>query len=92
MKRYSIVIRFPFFCAVVALAVMGIFAKRGYLDWRSMVNHNGELERQIQAARLSRDELEKQIRALETSPFAQEQAVRQHLGYLRKDEIVVELP
>jgi cell division protein FtsB len=92
MKRYPLVIRFPFFCAVVALAVMGVFAKRGWLDWRSMANRNGELERQIETARLSRDELEKQIRALESSPFAQEQAVRQHLGYLRKDEIVVELP
>lgn len=57
-----------------------------------MLQHNGELARQIEMARTQRDDLEKQIRALETSSFAQEQAVRQHLGYLRKDEIVIELP
>lgn len=92
MKRYFWCVRFPFVCAIAALALMGIFAKRGYLDWRSMVKHNAELERQIETARLSLDELEKQIHALETSTFAQEQAVRQHLGYLRKEELVVELP
>lgn len=92
MKRYALCVRLPFACAVVALLIMGFFAKRGWLDWRGMVNHNQELQKQIETVRVQRDELEKQIRALESSSFAQEQAVRQHLGYLRKDEIVVEIP
>jgi cell division protein FtsB len=71
---------------------MGIFSKRGWLDWRRMLEHNNRLDQQIEAAKTQREDLEKQIQALELSPFAQEQAVRQHLGYLRKDELIIEMP
>ncbi len=92
MKRYALCVRAPFALAVFGLLAMGVFAKRGWLDWRRMLRHNSELTRQIDVARVSRDDLQKQIRALETSAFAQEQAVRQHLGYVRRDEIIVEQP
>ena len=92
MKRYALLVRTPFVIAILALFAMGFFAKLGWLDWRRMVRHNAELARQIEEARLQLEVLDRQIHALETSAFAQEQAVRQHLGYLRRDEIVVEVP
>ncbi len=92
MTRYTLSVRIPFLCAALALLGMGVYAKRGWLDWQSMAAHNEELNKKIEAAATRCDELEKQIYALEHSPFAQEQAIRQSLGYLRRDEIVIELP
>ncbi len=92
MSRYFLCVRLPFAFSIAALLVMGVFAKRGWLDWRRMVEHNQEVTKQIEGACNQRDDLQRQIRALESSPFAQEQAVRQHLGYLRRNEIVVEQP
>ncbi len=92
MNRYLLFVRIPFVCAIVSLLLMGVFSKRGWLDWRRMLEHNEAMAKQIETAKSQRDDLERQIRALETSPFAQEQAVRQHLGYLRKDELAIEMP
>src|SRR5690606_31582247 len=92
MKRYVLCVRIPLALAIAALLGMGLFAKRGWMDWRRMVRHNAELSRQIDSAKAQRDELDRQIKALERSAFAQEQAVRQHLGYLRKDELIIERP
>lgn len=92
MKRYNVCVRLPFFLAVFALLGVGFFSKRGWLDWRRMVQNNREMVVKRELLKEQNDALEKQIRALEVSPFAQEQTVRQYLGYLRKDEIVIELP
>jgi cell division protein FtsB len=92
MKKHVFFVRIPFLCAMLGLVSMGIFSKRGWLDWRRMLEHNNRLDQQIEAAKTQREDLEKQIQALELSPFAQEQAVRQHLGYLRKDELIIEMP
>jgi cell division protein FtsB len=92
MKRYNFCVRVPFLCLISGLLGMGVFAKRGWLDWRRMVRNNHEMVSKVESLKQQHEELEKQIKALETSPFAQEQAVRQYLGYLRKEEIVIELP
>ncbi len=92
MKRYNLCVRLPFLFAVFALLSVGFFSKRGWLDWRRMVQNNREMLVKRELLKDQSDALEKQIRALEVSPFAQEQTVRQYLGYLRKDEIVIELP
>lgn len=71
---------------------MGIFAKRGWLDWRRMVRQNETLSAKVELARLRRDDLERQTDALRTDRVAQERVVRQYLGYIRQDETIIEFP
>lgn len=74
-------------CAILA---MGVWGRRGWLDWRRMVRQNGELLSRIEDARTRRDRLEKQIARLEELPLEKERVVREVLGYVRPGEIVIE--
>lgn len=92
MNRYHLFVRLPFAVCCLLLVVMGIFARRGWMDWRRMERHNQEIAARLEKSASEREDLAQLIRGLETSQLAQEQAVRQHLGYLRPDEIVIETP
>ena len=91
-SRYFYLFKLPLFCLMGLLIGMGIFAKRGWLDWRRMVRQNETMGAKVDLARLRRDDLERQTDALRTDRVAQERVVRQYLGYIRQDETIVEFP
>lgn len=91
-SSYFYVCKLPFFALMLCLLGMGIFAKRGWLDWRRMVHQNEAMSAKVDLARLRRDDLERQTDALRTDRVAQERVVRQYLGYIRQDETIVEFP
>lgn len=85
-------VRLLFLSCIGALVAMGIFAKRGWLDWRRMVNSNEEIAAKVTEALASKEALEKQMAALQANAQQQEAVVRQTLGYVRPQEMVIEFP
>jgi len=80
-----------FFGAVLlSLLGMGVFSKRGWLDWRRMVRQNEELTREIAHSMQEWDLLERQIEKLKSDPGEQERTIRRVLGYVRDNEFVIE--
>ena len=73
------------------LLLMGVFSKRGWLDWRRMVRQNAHLDTRITLADSEKKSLERQILALETNPRVQERMVRKVLGYVKANESVIDL-
>jgi cell division protein FtsB len=69
---------------------MGIFSKRGWMDWRRMVHKNRDLQRKIELIRVEKEELERRILALQTGGIIQEKMVREVLGYVRENETVIQ--
>ena len=82
--------RFFLLFLIATHAYMGVFDKRGWLDWRRMLRQNASLETQIKLASLEKQALEKKIRAIQSSAVEREQMVRKVLGYVRTDETVIE--
>ena len=75
---------------IASHAYMGVFDKRGWLDWRRIVNQNALLEHQIKSANEEKQALENKIRAIQSSEVEREQMVRKVLGYIRPNETVIE--
>ncbi|MBY0370076.1 hypothetical protein K2X33_05280 [bacterium] len=92
MSRYILFVRLPFAILAGLLVFMGIFARRGWMDWQRMQTHNIEIADRREKALQEFDDMRLLLKGLEGSTLAQEQAVRQHLGYLRKEELVIEIP
>ena len=91
-SSYFYCVKLPVFAFMAVLVGMGIFAKRGWLDWRRMARQNEVMATKVEIARLRRDDLERQTDALRTDRVAQERVVRQYLGYIRQDETIIEFP
>lgn len=78
-------------CALfMAMLFMGVFAKRGWLDWQRMHEQNHKMDVSIAEAQFQLDELLQQIERLKNLPLEQEKAIRKVLGYVRKNDMVVE--
>lgn len=82
--------RLPVLVLLLCLLTMGIFSRRGWLDWRRMVHKNRELSAEIQKVASARNLMEKQIEAFEQSRGEQERVIRSRLGYIRSNETIVE--
>ena len=89
---YFYCIKLPALCLMASLVGMGVFAKRGLLDWQRMVRQNEAMAAKVELARLRKEDLERQTEALRTDRVAQERVVRQYLGYIRPDEVIIEFP
>lgn len=85
-------VRLAFLSCIAALAAMGIFAKRGWIDWRRMVKSNDEIAVKVSEALAQKEALDKQMAALQANAQQQEAVVRQTLGYVRPQELVIEFP
>lgn len=72
------------------LLYVGIFAKRGWIDWRRMVHQNRSIQAKIVATQEQKEAIEKQIHGLENDRVVQERLVREVLGYVRPSDIVIE--
>lgn len=90
MSSYTLYVRVPLLCVIATLMFMGIFARRGWFDWRRIVLQNEELSNKIQLSLLQKEDLERRTEALRTDRKAQERVVRQLFGYVRRDETVIE--
>lgn len=84
------IVRLVLWGMIVGLVAMGTFAKRGIMDWKRIARRNVELSAQIEKAREQKQSLERQVEALQSNSAEQERVVRQTLGYVRPQEIVVE--
>jgi cell division protein FtsB len=89
---YTHAIRLFLLVLLFSLVGIGVFSKRGWLDWRRMVKQNQELQAKIEAARRQKLALEHQVEDLHLRPAEQERVVRQVLGYVKKNETVIEFP
>jgi cell division protein FtsB len=87
---YFYFVKLPLLLMIGLLIVMGIFARRGWMDWRRMVEQNETLRLKITTASLQKQSLEKGIEAFHSDPGEQERVVRQVLGYVRPGETVIE--
>ena len=89
---FTLFVRTPLALCLILLIGTTIFTKRGLGDWRRMVGENGELE--VKIARLENQlaDLERQTKALQSDPAAQERVIRRMMGYVKPDEVVVEFP
>ena len=72
------------------LLVMGLFGKRGWLDLKRMESENKRLERLISETQTEMGRLEAQVVGLRQNRQIQEHTIRQVLGYIKPDEIVIE--
>lgn len=72
------------------LMYLGVFEKRGWLDYRRLKQKNQELSDKLKTTAQQKKSLEKQIFAQNTDPKEQERVVRERLGYIRPNETIIE--
>ena len=72
------------------LVGMGVFSRRGVLDWRRMVSRNEDLSKKTAQLRLEQAEWRKRTDLLLSSPREQERLIRDTLGYVQPKETVIE--
>ncbi len=89
-NSYVYFVRLPLLIGLVSLCLMGIFSRRGLLDLRRMRRQNQEVQSRLDQAMGSRQLLQRQLEVFRSNPMEQERMVRQSLGYVRKNETVVE--
>ena len=91
-RRFRFLVRYPALVAVLMLVVMGVYAKRGWFDWKRMLRENAELKTRLDTVQREKAEVERRSAALQTDPAEQERVIRSVLGYVRPDETVIEFP
>ena len=75
---------------ILSLLLMGILSRRGWLDLKRMVERNGELAAKLDAGRLEKKRWERRVDRMRNDPQEQERVIRQHLGYVKPRELVIE--
>lgn len=83
-------IRAVLWLLLLSLVFMGIFAKRGWLDWRRIVKQNQDVHAKVAEAARLHQRLIHRTSAFELDRERQEVLIRQTLGYVRPDETVIE--
>lgn len=83
-------IRLILWSLLISIVLMGIFAKRGWIDWRRIVKQNQEIHAKVGEAAIHHQQLLHRISAFEVDRERQEVLIRQTLGYVRPDETVIE--
>lgn len=89
MRFYSM-LRFVIVVATITLLAMGVFARRGWVDWQRMVRQDEQLLQKLESTRVEKAHWETRLKGLKSNKRAQERVVRQILGFVKKDEVVIE--
>ncbi len=89
-RSYVLFVRYPLLFCCISLVLMGIFAKRGFMDWRRMVHENQSLALKITALEKQKTKLMRENDLLEKNAEYQENVIRQTLGYIRTNETAIE--
>jgi cell division protein FtsB len=69
-----------------------LYSSRGLPGYRKQSEQVRELEEKILKLKTENQKLFEMIQALKSSPQAQEKLVRQELGWVRENEIILETP
>lgn len=75
---------------IATLVVMGIFGKRGWLDLRRMESENRNLNAEIMELQEENEQMVRDIHAFQSDPSVQEAMIRKVLGYIKRDEKIIE--
>ena len=92
LTPYVRFVRIPLLVLLGALALMGVFSKRGWLDRNRIERRNVEMEGRIEELKGQKADLERRLAALKSDPAEQERIIRRILGYVRPNETVIEFP
>lgn len=87
---FSRILRGGLLLLCLLLLGMGVFSRRGVLDWRRMVSRNEDLSKRIALLKAERDQWLEHIDLFQTSPREQERLIRDTLGYVHPNETVIE--
>ena len=90
MTPFQSLIRIFLLVLCFSLPAMGIFSKRGLLDWQRMLHQNEDLSQKIAVLQIEKEKWEIQTHTLATDVNEQERVVRQSLGYVMPTEVVIE--
>jgi cell division protein FtsB len=88
--RLVSLLRYTLVASIVALLAVGVFSKRGWIDWQRMVRQDEQLQQRFEKTKLEKAHWETRLQGLKSNRRAQERTVRQYLGFVKKDEIVIE--
>ena len=75
---------------IATLVVMGIFGKRGWLDLRRMERENSNLNAEILELEEENEQMVRDLHAFQSDPSVQEAMIRKVLGYIKRDEKIIE--
>jgi cell division protein FtsB len=79
------------FLALNLILIYAIFfSSNGLPGYRKQNRHVKELEEKVLKLKIENQKLFEMVNALKTSPKAQEKLVRQELGWVRENEIILE--
>jgi len=79
--------------AINAGLLYGIFfSSEGIPGYHQQRTHIKDLEAKVRALQKENSRLFEKIQNLKSDPLAQEKLVRQHLGWTRPNELVIEFP
>ena len=87
---YSLFLKVSCLGLIVMLLYVGVFGKRGLRDYRWLIKTNEEILSRIKEASQKKENLVRQIHALKTNRDEQERLIRQMLGYVKPEEIIIE--
>ena len=83
-------LRSPLVIIFIGLIGVGLFAKRGWRDWRLIEKKNDEIRLRIAEAESQKRDLERLTYLIQYSHEEQERVVRRVLGYIRPFETIIE--
>jgi cell division protein FtsB len=89
-KSYIYFVRLPLVLAILLLSLVGICSRRGWLDLRRMRLQNAQLQQKLYEGLAQKQALEKELESFRADSIEQERIVRQTLGYVRRNEIIVQ--
>jgi len=92
IDRLGLTLRLPLALIALGLIYMGIFSKRGWLDYHRISRQKALLEARIEVTEKKRQQLAEQVLALKSNSREQERMVREVLGYVRPNETIIEFP
>lgn len=89
-NSYLCFVRLPIITLILLLSIMGVFAKRGLIDLKRVTQQNALLHQQIEESLSQKQKLERRLEAFRRDPKEQERVIRQTLGYIRKNETIIQ--
>ena len=89
-SAFVVIVRIPLCLLILSLVCVGIFAKRGLVDLRRMEREATQMENRVAQVRKDRERIQRKLEAFHNSREEQERVVREALGYVKPQELVIE--
>ncbi len=78
--------------AALAVGTYTVLAPSGLARWFSLTDEERQLDRQLEVAQQDNAALADEVTRLRSDPRVVEEAAREELGYVKKDELVLIVP